>query len=176
MILSRSIALVGLPGSGKSTLGRLLAKRLSVEFVDSDVVLEKSLGISISEYFTLHGEQAFRDQETRILSSLCVSPKRQVISTGGGVVLRDANRAILSRSTTVIYLRSSTAELHQRLKHDTSRPLLQVADPLAKLEELYSLRDPLYREVATFTIDTMRVGTAALVNKIVMQLELASQC
>ncbi len=96
-----------------------------------------------------------------------------VVATGGGAVLREANRQALHQLATVIYLRSTPEELFRRLRHDTQRPLLQVADPLRKLRELYAERDPLYRQTAHFVIDTGRPSVPTLVNMILMQLELA---
>lgn len=170
------IALIGLPGSGKSTVGRQLARRLKIGFVDSDQVIERRLGCSIREFFEHVGEERFRDLEQQVLDELTrtsASSEPCVLSTGGGAVLRAANRTVLHQRCTVVYLRSSPEEIFWRLRHDKSRPLLQVADPLARLRELYAQRDPLYRETAHFVIETGRPSVATLVNMIVMQLELA---
>jgi len=161
-----------MPGGGKSTVGRQLAKRLGWTFVDSDAVIEKHLGTPIRVYFDREGEAAFREVEATVIAELCQGG-RQVIATGGGVVLRPDNRRQLGAGARVIYLRSSPEELFRRLRHDTVRPLLQVANPLARLRELYELRDPLYREVADFIIETGRPSVNALVNMVLMQLELA---
>lgn len=166
------ITLIGLPGSGKSTIGRQLAKRLRVPFLDSDQVIEQRLGCSIKDFFDREGEARFRDVEENVLDELSRAGEG-VLSTGGGAVLRPVNRLHLRDRGTVVYLNSTPEELYRRLRHDTQRPLLQVADPLAKLRDLYLARDPLYREVAHFTIDTGRPSVATLVNMIVMQLELA---
>lgn len=175
---TRSIALIGLPGSGKSTVGRQLARRLKIGFVDSDQVLERRLGCSIREFFEREGEERFRDLEQQLLDELtCSSASSEpcVLSTGGGAVLRAANRAVLHERCTVVYLRSTPEEIFRRLRHDKTRPLLQVVDPLARLRELYAQRDPLYRETAHFVLETGRPSVATLVNMIVMQLELAAQ-
>ena len=166
------ISLVGLPGSGKSTVGRQLARRLQVPFLDSDHVIEQRLGCSIREYFEQEGEARFRDVEAEVLNDLTQQPCG-VLSTGGGIVLREANRIYLRERTQVVYLNSTPEELFRRLKHDKSRPLLQVADPLGKLRDLHAQRDPLYRETARFNIDTGRPSVASLVNMIVSQLEIA---
>lgn len=166
------IALVGLPGSGKSTVGRQLARRLDVPVFDSDHVIEQQLGCSIREYFEREGEAAFRDVEESVIDQLTRHPTG-VLSTGGGVVLRPANRQHLHERTHVVYLSSSPDELFRRLRHDAQRPLLQVADPLSRLRDLYALRDPLYRETAHFIVETGRPSVATLVNMIQMQLELA---
>lgn len=166
------IACVGLPGSGKSTVGRQLARRQGLRFFDSDHVIEHRLGCSIREYFEREGETAFRDVEEEVLDEL-TRVSSGVLSTGGGSVLRPANRQRLRERTTVIYLHSSPDEVFKRLRHDQNRPLLQVADPLGRLRDLYKLRDPLYRETAHFVIETGRPSVASLVNMIIMQLDLA---
>ncbi|WP_066702082.1 shikimate kinase [Curvibacter delicatus] len=166
------VSLIGLPGSGKSTVGRQLARRLHLPFVDSDHVLEDRLGCSIRTYFEREGEERFRDMEQAVLDELTRQPAG-VLSTGGGAVLRPVNRSCLKSRTQVVYLKSSPDELFRRLRHDTNRPLLQVADPLGRLRELYAVRDPLYRETAHFVIETGRPSVGTLVNMIVMQLELA---
>ncbi|MGM9426828.1 shikimate kinase [Hydrogenophaga sp. MI9] len=170
--MHKSIALVGLPGSGKSTIGRHLSRRLLVSFVDSDHVIEHRLGSTIREYFEREGEERFRDVEQAVIDELTQQPS-SVLSTGGGSVLRPANREHLHQRCRVVYLRSSPEEVFRRLRHDRNRPLLQVADPLQRLKDLYAARDSLYRETAHFVIDTGRPSVATLVNMIVMQLELA---
>lgn len=163
---------MGLPGSGKTTIGRQLARRLGVSFVDSDHVIEHRLGCSIREFFAREGENSFRDVEQQVLDDLTQSHEG-VIATGGGSVLRGANRRHLRERGHVIYLRSTPEDVFRRVRHDTARPLLQVDDPLARLRALFEARDPLYREAAHFVIETGRPSVASLVNMIVMQLELA---
>lgn len=169
-----TISLIGLPGSGKSTVGRQLAKRLHLPFVDSDHAIEARLGCSIREYFEREGEEQFRDVEAAVLDELTSMPLG-VLSTGGGSVLRAANRENLRGRSLVVYLKSSPDELFRRLRHDINRPLLQVADPLNRLRDLYLARDPLYRETSHFILETGRPSVAALVNAIVMQLERLGQ-
>lgn len=166
------VSLIGLPGSGKSTVGRHLARRLHLPFVDADHAIEERLGCSIREYFEREGEARFRDVEEEVLDEL-TQHHRGVLSTGGGAVLRLANRRHLRERGQVVYLKSSPDELFRRLRHDVNRPLLQVADPLSRLRDLYAVRDPLYQETAHFTLETGRPSVATLVNMIVMQLELA---
>ena len=166
------VSLIGLPGSGKSTVGRQLARRLNLPFVDSDHAVEGRLGCAIREYFEREGEDRFRDVEQEVLNDLTLQHKG-VLSTGGGSVLRAANRQHLHERGQVVYLKSSPDELFRRLRHDVNRPLLQVSDPLGRLRELFAARDPLYRETAHFTVETGRPTVATLVNMIVMQLELA---
>jgi len=166
------IGLVGLPGSGKSTVGRQLARRLQLPFYDSDHVIEERLGCPIRVAFERDGEPAFRDLEEAVLDELTQIP-RAVVSTGGGAVVRPATRQRLRERGQVVYLNSTPDEIFRRLRHDVNRPLLQVADPLSRLRDLYVQRDPLYRETAHFVIETGRPSVATLVNMIVMQLELA---
>ena len=169
-----SIILVGLPGSGKTTIGRQLARRLGLPFVDSDHVIEQRLGCSIREFFAREGEESFRDVEQQVLDDL-TQTQQGVIATGGGSVLREVNRRHLLERGHVIYLRSTPEDVFRRVRHDTARPLLQVDDPLGRLRGLFDARDPLYREAAHFVIETGRPSVATLVNMIVMQLELAGR-
>lgn len=161
-----------MPGSGKSTVGRQLARRLNWRFADSDVEIERELGCPIRSYFEQYGEAAFRDVEQRVLEQLVGAPN-QVLATGGGAVLREANRTRLAAGGSVVYLRSTPEELFRRLRRDTHRPLLQVGDPLRRLRELFHARDPLYRSSAHFVIETGRPTVKMLVGTILMQLELA---
>ena len=178
------ISLVGLPGSGKSTVGRQLARRLGLPFIDSDAEIEKRLVCSIREYFEREGEASFRDVEEATIAELTQLPfqpgqppqllvRPVVLSTGGGTVLRPTNRQRLRDSGTVVYLRSNPDELFKRLRNDRNRPLLQVGDPLQRLRDLFAVRDPLYRQTAHFVVETGRPSVAMLVNMIVMQLELS---
>jgi len=166
------IGLIGLPGSGKSTVGRQLARRLQLPIFDTDHAIEQQLGCSIREYFEREGEDRFRDVEESVIDQLTRNEKC-VISTGGGAILRPLNRRHLRERGQVVYLNSSPDELFRRLRHDVNRPLLQVADPLNRLRDLHAIRDPLYRETAHFVLETGRPSVATLVNMIVMQLELA---
>lgn len=168
------LALIGMPGGGKSTVGRQLAKRLGWEFADSDAVIEKRLGTSIRSFFEREGEAAFRKLESVVLDELTLS-LRVVVATGGGAVLDATNRQRLHTRCRAVYLHSSPEELFRRLRHDSSRPLLSVADPLARLRDMYRQRDPLYRQVAHFTVETGRPSVGALVNNVLMQLELAGE-
>lgn len=168
------LALVGLPGSGKSTVGRLLARRLDLPFIDTDQEIERRLGCTIRAFFAQEGEESFRTLEQQVLDELTGPGSASgVFSTGGGIVLRPSNRAVLRERCRVVYLRSSAEDLYRRLRHDTTRPLLQVADPLGRLRELHAARDPLYQETAHFSVDTGRPSVAMLVHAIAMQLELA---
>jgi shikimate kinase len=166
------IALIGMPGSGKSSVGRQLARRLNWAFVDSDAEIERHIGCAIRAYFEQHGEAAFREVEQSVLSDLLMR-ERLVLATGGGAVAREANRRLLASHAQVVYLRSTPEELMRRLRHDTHRPLLQVSDPMRKVRELFEERDPLYRACARFVIETGRPSVKILAGMILMQMELA---
>ena len=170
-----SIALVGLPGSGKTTIGKLLARRLGMDFVDSDHVIEERLGCPIRAFWEQQGEAAFRDIEQATIEDLARQAQsgRLVLATGGGSVLRPENRAAQRAATQVVYLRRSPEQVLQRVRQNRNRPLLQVDDPLARLRALHAERDPLYREAAHLTVDCARPSLQALLNVILMQLELA---
>jgi shikimate kinase len=161
-----------MPGSGKSTVGRQIARRMGCDFADADHVIEQRLGCSIKEYFERQGESAFRDIESQALDDL-TRQNLGVLATGGGAVLREGNRAMLHERTTVCYLRVSPEEIFRRLRHDRQRPLLQVDDPEAKLKELFAQRDPLYQETAHYVIETQRPRIQTMVTMVMSQLELA---
>jgi shikimate kinase len=167
-----TLALVGLPGSGKSSVGRRLAQRLNLAFFDSDVVIEERLGCTIREYFDREGEAGFRDIEQAVIAELACR-REAVVATGGGAVLREANRKALRDGTHVVYLHSAPEDLQRRLRHDMKRPLLQVADPLGRLRELHDIRDPLYRQTAHLIVETGRPSVAMLVSDLMTQLERA---
>ncbi len=162
-----------MPGSGKSTVGRHVARQLGLLFVDTDPVIEQRIGCSIRDYFETQGEAAFRDVEQAVIDDV-TQLGGHVVATGGGAVLREANRLALHERTTVVYLRSSPEDLARRLRHDSHRPLLQGnSDPLRRLRALFQDRDPLYRRTAHFVIETGRPSVHSLVNMVLMQLELA---
>jgi shikimate kinase len=162
-----------MPGGGKSTVGRHLARHLNVRFIDADVEIEHRIGCPIRVFFEREGEARFRDLEEEVLADLTSRAGSAVLATGGGCVTREATRRNLRERTTVVYLRSTPEELFRRLRHDTHRPMLQVPDPLRKLRDLYTERDPLYRATAHFVIETGRPSVHSLVNMVLMQLELA---
>lgn len=157
-----NLFLVGLPGAGKSTLGRQLARRLRKPFVDADNELEKRLGVSIPTIFEIEGEAGFRDREEGVLADLTVL-SNIVLSTGGGAVLRPGNRQRLRDNGTVIYLHAEPVTLWARIRHSRNRPLLQTSDPLARLADLYRQRDALYRETAAYVVESERGEVMRLV-------------
>ena len=161
-----------MPGCGKSTVGRHLARQLGLRFVDSDHEIEQRIGMLIGDYFAQRGEEAFRDVEQDVIEELSLQAGI-LLATGGGAVLRPSNRDALHSCCHVFYLRSTPEELHRRLRHDTRRPLLQVADPLHRLREIYRERDPLYRRTAHFVVEAARPSVSALISMVLMQLELA---
>lgn len=163
--LPGNIYLVGLMGAGKTSVGRLLAKRLQKTFLDSDHEIEARTGVRIPVIFEIEGEPGFRRREASVVQEL-THLDDIVLATGGGAVLDPANRAALHASGTVIYLRAAPAELFVRTKHDRNRPLLRTEDPLAKLEELHRIRDPLYRECAHMIVDTGNQSIRSLVSRI----------
>ena len=168
--MTGSIFLVGLMGSGKTTVGRALARKLNKRFVDSDHEIEARTGASISLIFEIEGEASFRQREADVIGEL-TQLDDIVLGTGGGAVLNPESRAFLAARGTVIYLRASVHSILQRTSHDKSRPLLQTADPRRRIEELSRQRDPLYAEIADVVIDTGRPNVQFLVHSILVQLD-----
>jgi len=164
-----NIILVGLMGAGKTSVGRLLAKRFNKAFYDCDQEIERRTGVKIPVIFDIEGEQGFRARETAVLREL-TALHDIVLATGGGAVLSEENRRVMAQSGTVIYLRARLEDLWQRTRHDRNRPLLQTADPRARLEELFAQRDPIYREVATLTVDTGNQNLRSLAQKLEQHL------
>ncbi|WP_075255592.1 bifunctional shikimate kinase/3-dehydroquinate synthase AroKB [Herbaspirillum camelliae] len=170
--MTGSIFLVGLMGAGKTTIGRALAKKLNKRFIDSDHEIEARTGATIPVIFEIEGEDNFRRREAEVIRELTALPDI-VLATGGGAILRAENRDNLKKGGTVVYLRASINQILQRTGRDKNRPLLQTADPRRKLEELSRQRDPLYRDVADFVIETNRPNVQFLVQTIISHLELS---
>jgi shikimate kinase len=150
-----NLFLVGLMGAGKTTLGRQLARRLGKRFVDADHELEARLGVPIPTIFEIEGEPGFRDREESVIADL-TQLTDIVLATGGGAVTRAASRNCLKENGTVIYLHARPDTLWLRVRHAKHRPMLHAPDPRARLAELYTMRDPLYREVADHVIESDR--------------------
>ena len=164
-----NVYLVGLMGAGKTTVGRSLARRLSLDFVDSDREIEARTGVSIPTIFEIEGEEGFRKREATVIGDLS-RLSGQVVATGGGVVLRPENRAHIKASGYVVYLNVPPQILWERTRHDRNRPLLRVADPLARLNELFTLRDPYYREVADLVVDGGRGSASGILQLLTKEI------
>lgn len=152
MKMTGNFFLVGLPGAGKTTLGKMLAQHISYDFIDADVFLTERCGVDIPTIFALEGEQGFRTRETAIIEELTLR-NNIVLATGGGAVLNPKNRHFLSTRGTVIYLHASAQELSKRVHLSRGRPLLQGDNQLQKLQDLYQTRDVLYREIADYIVN-----------------------
>jgi shikimate kinase len=168
-VVPGNIYLVGLMGAGKTSVGRVLAKRFSKAFLDSDHEVERRTGVRIPVIFEIEGEAGFRRREAAVLSEL-TSESNIVLATGGGAVLNQGTRALLRSTGTVIYLRAEPNDLWLRTRHDRNRPLLQANDPLRRLMELREVRDPLYRETAHLIVDTGAQTIRSLVGRIEREL------
>lgn len=164
-----NIFLVGLMGAGKTSVGKVLAKRLGKQFLDSDHEIERATGVRIPVIFEIEGESGFRQREARVIAGLS-ERSDIVLATGGGAVLLPENRANLHARGTVVYLRAHPRELWLRTRHDRNRPLLQTANPLQRLEELYVERDPYYREVAHIIMDTGSQTVSSLAHRLEQRL------
>lgn len=160
-----SLILVGLMGAGKTTLGKVLARKLGYVFVDSDHEIEAHTGVRIADIFEIEGEASFRQREHKMLEHL-LQHTNMVLATGGGAVLLPENRTLLKMQKCVIYLHATPIKLWERTRHDRARPLLQTMDPAAKLEWLYRQRDPLYREIASHIFETCDQSIEQLANQV----------
>ncbi len=160
-------------GAGKTSIGRQLAKRMQRRFVDVDHEVETVTGVRIPVIFEIEGEAGFRDREAQAIAEL-TKQEGLVLATGGGAVMREENRDYLKRTGVVIYLRVPPQILYERTRHDRNRPLLQVENPLKRIEELYAQRDPLYREVADIIIDSGNCSVVALARR--LEEELNTKC
>lgn len=167
----RNLILVGMMGSGKSTVGRRLAAALGRRFVDADVELERRCGVPIPTIFELEGEAGFRKREATLIAEL-VMPASLVLATGGGAVIDPNSRQLMHQHGHVIFLQASLADLWHRLRRDRSRPMLAAADPRARIESLLNQREPWYREVAHQTVLTGRQAIGRTVAEIVAHLPL----
>jgi shikimate kinase len=160
-------------GAGKSTVGKLLAKKLGRRFLDADHVIEDRCGVKIPVIFEMEGEDGFRKREAQAIKDI-TAEHDVILATGGGAVLLPENRQFLSERGTVIYLHANPIELWHRTKGGEGRPLLKNGDAKKILENLYAIRDPLYREIADHVIETGKPSVNQLVNTLIMQLELSN--
>ena len=156
-------------GAGKTTVGKVIAKRLQKKFIDSDQEIERRTGVRIAVIFEIEGEEGFRQRESAVLAEL-VEIDNIVLATGGGIILSEYNRELLATHGAVVYLNASVPDLWQRTRHDKNRPLLQTDNPQAKLNELFIVRDPLYRSIADIIIDTSKQSVQTLVERLEQKL------
>jgi shikimate kinase len=160
-----NIFLVGLMGAGKTSVGKLLAQRLGKDFYDCDHEIEGATGVKISVIFEIEGESGFRARESKMLAELA-NRRNVLVATGGGAVLSVPNRKLLADNGIVVYLRAAPADLWRRTRHDKQRPLLNTADRMARFEQLFAERDPLYVEIADIIVDTGSQSLGALTSKL----------
>ena len=165
-----NVFLVGLMGAGKTTVGRLLARRLKLRFYDSDREIERRCGVKIPVIFEIEGEAGFRAREEQAIAEL-TALQGIVLATGGGAVLSEQSRQRLAGGGTVVYLNARPEDLFQRVRQDRNRPLLAGADPLRRLRELHAERDPLYRALADLVIETGTQSVPALARGLLERLE-----
>jgi len=163
---NKNIYLIGLMGSGKTTLGKILSKKLDKTFFDSDQVIEEKLGVDVTLIFEYEGEAGFREREKEILKEL-VSKKNIVLATGGGVILSELNRNLLSENGTVIYLKSNYKDLVLRMKNDKTRPLLKEGDVESVIKKLCNEREPLYESISDFEVITKNKRIPEIINEII---------
>lgn len=167
---ANNIFLIGPMGTGKSTIGRLLAKLLGLKFDDTDYEIRRRTGVDIPTVFDFEGEEGFRKREKTVLKELTQN-NGLVLATGGGVVLDPDNRNILSTRGVVVYLHCSPEQQFRRTERDRNRPLLQTADPLARLRELMVERDPLYRQTADIVVSTEKRNASSVAREIKRRIE-----
>ena len=165
-----NVFLIGMMGAGKSTIGRLLARRLRLRFLDSDHEIEARCGVKIPVVFELEGEAGFREREQQVIGEL-TALDGVVLATGGGVVLSEDNRRLLAQRGTVVYLRARPEDLYRRVRHDRNRPLLANGDPLARLRQLHAQRDALYASIAHLVVDSGAQSVQALARELLDKLE-----
>ena len=169
-MVDKNVFLIGMPATGKSTVGRLLGKLLGCEFFDSDDEIESRSGAAVSWIFDVEGEAGFREREHQVLKEL-TQMKGVVLATGGGAVLRAENRELLRSRGTVVWLDSSDKRIHARTSKDTKRPLLGGADGAATIARLRKEREPLYESTADFSVITDKQPARSVAKHIVSELK-----
>lgn len=172
MLRPTRIFLVGPMGTGKTTIGRQLAQTLGLEFDDTDQEIQRRTGVDIPTIFEFEGEQGFRQREKKVVADM-VEEDNLVLATGGGVVTEAENRRLLAARGYVIYLECSPRQQYERTYKDKSRPLLDTEDPLKKLEELNTEREPLYSEISDLVVSTEGRSASAVVKEIIQHFESA---
>jgi shikimate kinase len=161
----QNIILIGFMGVGKTEVGKLLAKKLKMTYIDTDSIIEKEQGMEINDIFKEKGEESFRDMETKLLDKLA-GLKDRVISTGGGIVLRPGNVKKLKSMGPLVLLTSDHETVYKRVKGSGTRPLLNVDDPKAKIREILEFRMPIYKGIADLEVDTSLLSPEEASNKI----------
>ncbi|SFM61249.1 shikimate kinase AroK [Marinobacter zhejiangensis] len=169
MSLPKRVVLVGPMGAGKSTIGRLLARELGYQFLDSDRLIEERCGANIPWIFDVEGEDGFRQRETAMLAELAET-QGTVVATGGGAVMKSENHAYLRKDAKIVYLRTSIEQQVERTRKDRNRPLLQNDDPEAVLRNLFAVRDPIYRQLADIVMHTDRKSPRLVVRQVMNRL------
>ncbi|WP_166259009.1 shikimate kinase AroK [Marinobacter salicampi] len=170
MSLPKRIVLVGPMGAGKSTIGRLLARELGYRFVDSDRLIEERCGANIPWIFDVEGEEGFRQRESAMLAELA-HQQAVVVATGGGAVMKPENHETLKQDALVVYLKTSIDQQVERTRRDKNRPLLQNDDPEAVLRDLFTMRDPLYNELADLVMFTDRKSPRLVVRQLINRMD-----
>ncbi len=168
---SKRFFLVGPMGAGKSTIGRQLAKRFGLPFIDIDNEIESATGADIQWIFDKEGEYGFRLRESKVLKRVVESNVKAIIATGGGIVLNDANRSLISSTGIVIYLSVTKQQIYERTKRDRKRPLLQVEDRQQAVDRLFDERDPLYRQIADVIFSSSSLQVQRVVDELAREID-----
>lgn len=166
----RSIILIGFMGSGKTTVGRQLSRRLQLPVEDTDKLIEQRQGKEISAIFAEEGEEFFRGLETGLLEEIRDRERASILSVGGGLPLRPQNRSLLKQCGTVIYLRTRPETVYKRVKADTSRPLLQCRDPLTRIREMLAQRQEIYESCADIMVDTDEMSVEEIADRVAKEI------
>lgn len=166
----KNLALIGFMGSGKSAVGRLLARELGLSFVDTDAEIEKKEGVLIRKIWKEKGEDHFRQIESAVIKEV-TERKHQIIACGGGAVLRPQNAKLLKHNSLVVYLKATSDQLYQRLKYASNRPLLKVSDVKTEIGKLLAAREGIYEQVADIIIDTTKLTTREVAELILTKLK-----